>query len=168
MTYVRLALPLARRHLPLNHLHKLSVLEPFFKVRIVSILDLIVGASGDELGHLAPASVVFAVQPHDEQVLLERPLALDDVGRQVMVPALPALLANAPGQVHGDSRPVTRPVAPDNRRERLVFGLGPGCVGHVATVAQLEVPLVALNLRLAQQLADAAPGRFTQLSHQRQ
>ena len=85
-----------------------------------------------------------------------------------MVPALPALLADAPRQVHGDAGPVARPVAPDNRGECLVFGLRPGRVRHVAPVAQLEVALVALDLRLAQQLADAAPGRLAQLPHQRQ
>ena len=78
-----------------------------------------------------------------------------------MVPSLPALLANASWQRHGNSSPISRSVLSDNFSKNLIFFFGPWCVGHVASIAQLEEALVALDLRFAQDLAYAAPRGFS-------
>ena len=106
---------------------------------------------------------MLPVQLDDKQVFLERPLPFDDLWGQMMVPALPALLANASWQRHSNSSPISRSILSDNSSENLILFFGPGSVGHVASVAQLEEALVALDLRFAEDLADTAPRGLSEL-----
>ena len=82
----------------LKQINELFVHHPFFKVRIVAIFDLVVGSAFDIFGHLTPLTVMFIVQMHNQQVLLQGPLPLDNSRVEMVVPALPTLLANAPRQ----------------------------------------------------------------------
>ena len=82
----------------LKQINELFVHHPLFKVRIVAIFDLVVGSTFDIFGHLAPPTVIFIVQMHNQQVLLQGPLPLDNSRVEMVVPALPTLLANAPWQ----------------------------------------------------------------------
>lgn len=75
-----------------------------------------------------------------------------------MKPALSALFADASWEVDRNPTPVPGPVPTHNSHQKLVFLLGPWRAHHVAPIAHLKIPLVALDLRLAHELADAAPG----------
>ena len=55
------------------------------------------------------------------EVLLDRPLLLDDVRVEVMVPALTALLADAAGEGPGHLGPVFGTVLQHNSRELFIF-----------------------------------------------
>lgn len=102
------------------------------------------------------------VQLHDQRVLLNGPLALADVWVEVVVPPLTALLTDATWEAFGNMSPVLGTVADDNFSEDDVLLLGPGSLGEVAAVIQLEPARVALDLRLAgEELADAVPGVLT-------
>ena len=83
-----------------------------------------------------------------------------------MVPPLPTLLANASWQRHGNSSPISRSILSDNFSENLILFFGPGSIGHVASVAQLEEALMALDLRFAEDLADTAPCSLSELLDQ--
>lgn len=95
----------------------------------------------------------------DEPVLVDGPLALADVRVQVVVPSLTALLSNATWQALGNLSPVFRALSRDDSSEDMILFFGPGPLGEVATVVQLEPARVALDLWLArEQLTDAIPG----------
>ena len=81
----------------LEQLHKLELVEALAKVRIVSVLDCVVGATLNFLGNVTPSIPMDQVQLDNEQVLLHGPLALANGWVQVIVPALTTLLSNAPG-----------------------------------------------------------------------
>ena len=81
----------------LEQLHKLELVEALAKVRIVSVLDCVVGATLYFLGNVTPSIPMNQVQLDNEQVLLHGPLALAYGWVQVIVPALTTLLSNAPG-----------------------------------------------------------------------
>lgn len=95
----------------------------------------------------------------DQLVLVDGPLSLADVGVQVIVPSLTALLSNATWQALGNLSPVFGALSHDDSSEDSILFFGPGPLGEVATVVQLEPARVALDLRLArEQLTDAIPG----------
>ena len=54
----------------------------------------------------------------------------------------------------------------DNFSENLILFFGPGNIGHVASIAQLEEALVALDLRFAEDLANTAPRSLSELLDQ--
>ena len=58
------------------------------------------------LSNFTPARAVLLEELHDVEVFLDRPLLLDDVRVEVMVPALAALLADAAREGLGNLRPV--------------------------------------------------------------
>ena len=84
----------------------------------------------------------------------------------MMMPALSTLLSNAPGERHSNASPVPSPILLYDSHQKLVFFFGPGSVCNVAKIAQLEIPLVALDLWLANDFADSAPCSFTQFFDQ--
>ncbi len=78
-----------------------------------------------------------------------------------MVPALSTLLANTAGKVLGYFCPVFGSISEHNLAQKVVFCFWPGCADHVASIAQLKEAFVALNFRLADQLADSTPRTLT-------
>ena len=154
----------------LEQLHELELVEALAKVRIVSVLDGVVGATVYFLGDVTPPIPMDQVQLDNEQVLLHRPLALANGRVQVIVPALTTLLSNAPGQALGHVSPVPGARSRHNLREDLVLLFRPGALGEVAAIVELQPARVALDLRLAgQELADAIPAvlaEFVDITHQ--
>ena len=67
---------------------------------------MVVGPARKILGDLGPAIAELLVRVDDGLVLLRRPFVLLDVRVQVIVPALAALLTNAPGKCLCDVAPV--------------------------------------------------------------
>ena len=63
------------------------------------------GAARQPLDDLRPLGAELLDADGDELVLLRGPLALLDLGAQVVEPPLSALLAHAPFEVRGDERP---------------------------------------------------------------
>ena len=74
------------------------------------VLDRVVGAAVDVLGHVGPLVAYGALQLEQLPVLLEGPSVLTNVQIKVVVPPLSALLPGAPGKVLRDERPAPRPV----------------------------------------------------------
>lgn len=68
--------------------------------------------------------VLLPVRLNDDLILLLGPFVLADVGVEVVVPALSALLADPSGQVFGHEAPILGPVALDQLEHQLVFFLG--------------------------------------------
>ena len=58
------------------------------------------------LRDLTPACFVLNVKLDDKQILIQGPLPLDNVGAEVVVPALTALLADAAREEGSDFGPV--------------------------------------------------------------
>ena len=128
------------------------------EVGVESILDSVISATRDVLGDLTPLFAHFPVQVNYEGVFLSSPLALVDVGVQVVVPALTALLADATGQALSDEAPVARTKFSDLVNELLVLLLAPGTARKVVQVVKLKPAGVALDLRLGGNgLADTVP-----------
>ena len=78
-----------------NQVNELFLLQAFFKIRVESILDLIIGAPIDMSCNLAPSRLVPQVELDNLSILLQGPLFLNNIWIQVMVPPFSALLSNS-------------------------------------------------------------------------
>ena len=105
------------------------------------------------------------VQFDNEEIFFEGPLLLDHVRVEMVMPALTALLANAPWQSNGNLGPVLGSVLRHKLRQEVVFLFGPAGADHVVTIGELEKPFVTLNFRFSQYFADTVPGLITVLLH---
>ena len=74
--------------------------------RVEVVLYVVVGASGEVFRYLGPAVPILEVELEDARILLLSPSILLDIGVQMVVPALPALLADAARQVLSNLAPV--------------------------------------------------------------
>ena len=83
----------------------------------------------------------------------------------MVMPPLPTLLADAARQAHGHLGPTLGTMSQHNAPEQIILFLGPGGSHHVAPIAQLEVSLVTLDLRFAENFADAIPRVLPVLLH---
>ena len=147
-------------------LHELKLVQALPQVRIVPILDSIIGTTLHLLSDITPAIAMDQVKLHDEQVFFHSPLALADVWVQVVMPPLATLLANATRQALGHVSPVSCARRRDNFSQDLVFLLSPRALGKVTAVVELEPSRVALDLRFAwEELADAIPTILTESVH---
>ena len=106
--------------------HELLDLPPHRTVP--AVLDGVVRAPGQGLGDVGPARATPRVAPQYDLVLGGRPGQLADVGVQLVVPPLPALLARAARQVRREDGPLARAVALDRAQQELVLGGGPGAL----------------------------------------
>ena len=104
-----------------------------------------------------PARSILQIKLQDEDVFFERPLSLDDFRVEVMVPALPTLLANTAIQVASDPGPVLGSIAEDQRAQELILLPRPRSADHMAPITELQIALVTLYLRLANKLANPTP-----------
>eukprot|EP00962_Isochrysis_galbana_P050808 scaffold22139_cov146-Isochrysis_galbana.AAC.5 len=73
--------------------------------RVPTVLDGVVGPAGEELDDLRPARAQLAHPGNDGRVLRCGPISFGHVGRQVVVPALAALLPAPAVHVGADGRP---------------------------------------------------------------
>lgn len=91
---------------------------------------MVVRPTVQELRDFTPFVAVDLVQPNDLLVFLGGPFVLLDVGVQVVVPALAALLSDAPWECLRDVRPVLGSELFNIFREFLVFLGCPGTFDH--------------------------------------
>ena len=90
------------------------------------VLDGVIGAPDEGLGDLGPLVAVLRVGDDELAVLLAAPLLALDVGVEVVVPALAALLADATGELLRDLGPLLRAESAHELDDLGVFLLSPG------------------------------------------
>ena len=95
------------------------------------IFDGIVGSSGQKLGNHGPfvskpkfSLDLLFVRLDDDPIFLLRPTFLADVGVEMVVPPLSALLADPSGKVLGDEAPILGSVCLDELQDQLIFLFG--------------------------------------------
>lgn len=112
------------------------------------VLDGVVGAPGQHLGHLGPLAAVRSVRQEQDPLLVQHPLHLQDVRVQVVVPALAALLAQAPLHEFSDEGPALRAVLLDEPAHQVVLLLAPGLLPQELgfVIVGLEVGIVVVLL----------------------
>ena len=84
----------------------LDIEDLLFHRRVPVVLDRVVCATLEILGNDGPLVLAGAIQDVQDELLFKTPLILLDSWIQVVVPALAALLADAPRQVGGDVSPL--------------------------------------------------------------
>ena len=89
------------------------------------VLDCVVGAPVQILGDVRPPVAEFAVKLEQHSVLLDGPRILTDVVIEVVVPALPALLAGAAWKVLSHKGPRARAVHVHQAPHHVILVLGP-------------------------------------------
>lgn len=90
------------------------------------VLNGVVGSADEHLGHLGPLVAVGGVGQEEDPLLMVHPLLLADAGVQVVVPALPALLAQPALDRLGDEGPSLGAVLLDQFTNQIVLSLSPG------------------------------------------
>jgi hypothetical protein len=89
------------------------------------ILDVIVCSSRKVLGDLSPLVAELLVSSDDDLIFLLSPLASLDVGIEMVVPSLSALLADSAGELARDDAPVLGSVFLNQNDDLGVFFLSP-------------------------------------------
>ena len=131
--------------------------------RVEPVLDRVVRAPRQRrrLHDLAPACAPVGDTLQDGEVLGVTPLGLLDVGAQVVVPALAALLAHpAARHVHRDHRPATGAVLGDGRHQLLILLRGPRVLAHL----RVAIRLLARGARLRAHGHPRGPTRVGRLA----
>ena len=125
------------------------------------VLDGVVGAAREELGHLGPLVPQTLVVGDDDPVLLLGEGSLLDVRIEMVVPPLAALLADAAWKLRSDLRPLLGPVRPDQGDDLLVLLLGPGPLEGT----RLLPPPDAVELGVALHALRGGPARPNHAGH---
>jgi hypothetical protein len=94
------------------------------------VLDGVVGASGQHLGHFGPLAAVGGVGEEEDPLLMQHPLHLQDGRVQVVVPPLATLLAQTALDELGDEGPPLRTVLLDELAHQAVLLLRPGLLSQ--------------------------------------
>ena len=130
--------------------------DSLLDVLVETVLDLVVVASLDEVGHLFPLAAELLVQFDELDVLLLRPLIFDDIWVGLVEPALTALPRQTTRHLVCDFLPLDHLVwvAHDGLAEHFVFRGRPSNFANLDLVRQLQVPVVTFDHRLEHVLAD--------------
>tara|TARA_B100000405_G_scaffold295512_1_gene249585 strand:- start:533 stop:1300 length:768 start_codon:yes stop_codon:yes gene_type:complete len=110
------------------------------------ILDGVVGAPDERLGNLRPPVAELVVGDDELAVLLARPLLALDLGVEVVVPSLAALLSDAAGKLMRDFGPLLRAKLADELDDLIVLLLGPRALDELG-VEDLLPAVEALDVR---------------------
>ena len=81
----------------------------------------------------------------DQSVFFLRPLLLPDVGIQMIVPPLSALLANAPRESCSDGTPVLSTVLFNHLPQNIILLPSPRPLGDKGVILELEPAIKALD-----------------------
>lgn len=96
-----------------------------FQGRVEPVFYRVVGSAWHILGNQRPLLAVLQEEVHQLLVLVEGPFVASDVGVEVIMPPLPALLSD-PTRQHGCNKiPALGPMLNDHELEPLVLLLGP-------------------------------------------
>mmetsp|Transcript_47604 Transcript_47604/g.114278 ORF Transcript_47604/g.114278 Transcript_47604/m.114278 type:complete len:306 (+) Transcript_47604:1197-2114(+) len=129
------------------------------------ILDGVVGAPDERLGNLRPPVAELVVRDDELAVLLARPLLALDLGVEVVVPSLAALLSDAAGKLLRDFGPLLRAELADELDDLVVLLLGPRPLDELG-VEDLLPAVEALDVRaLLEILGDLLPVLALVLRH---
>ena len=90
------------------------------------VFDGVVGPADEHLGHLCPFVAVSGVGEEEDPLFVVHPFLLADAGVEVVMPALPALLAQAALDGLGDEGPPLGAVLLDQPADQTILGLRPG------------------------------------------
>mmetsp|Transcript_30730 Transcript_30730/g.98142 ORF Transcript_30730/g.98142 Transcript_30730/m.98142 type:complete len:265 (-) Transcript_30730:105-899(-) len=151
--------PLALRHQPL--------LDLPLHGRVPVVLDSVVSSPRKVLGNLSPTIAVLLVGGNKLPVLLLGPGVPPDVGVEVVVPSLTALLADTAGQLLRDERPLLGAVLLDELDDLLILLLGPRALDKVG-VEHLLPAVQALDVRAVREvLGDFLPVLAVEVLHGR-
>ena len=142
--------------------------DSLLDVLVESVLDLIIVASFDKVGHLFPLATKLLVQFDEFEVLLLRPLIFYDIWVGLVQPALTALPRQTTRHLVCDFLPLYHlvRVAHDGFAEHFVFRGRPSNFANLDLVRQLQVPVVTFDHRLEHVLADQSPLIHAVLGHQ--
>ena len=142
--------------------------DSLLDVLVETVLDLVVVASLDEVGHLFPLAAELLVQFDEFDVLLLRPLIFYDIWVGLVQPALTALPRKTTRHLVCDFLPLDHLVwvAHDGLAEHFVFRGRPFNFANLDLVRQLQVPVVTFDHRLEHVLADQSPLIHAVLGHQ--
>ena len=89
------------------------------------VFDGVVSASWQHLGHLRPLVAVGSVGQEQNPLFMRHPIHLKDTWVEVVVPPLPALLAQPSLHELGNEGPPLRSVLLHQSSHQVVLGLGP-------------------------------------------
>lgn len=109
------------------------------------ILNGVVGTALENLGNVRPFVALALVRDVENQLLLETPGVLLDLGVQMVVPALSALLSDPAREVLGDRGPLLCTFLLDEPQDEGVFFDAPGSLDEVR-VQHLLPPVQALHV----------------------
>lgn len=90
------------------------------------VLDRVVSPAGQHLGHFCPLAAVRSVSQEENPLLMQHPFNFEDVGVEVVVPSLAALLAQTALDELSDEGPALRPVLLNQLAHQIVLLLCPG------------------------------------------
>mmetsp|Transcript_33149 Transcript_33149/g.107211 ORF Transcript_33149/g.107211 Transcript_33149/m.107211 type:complete len:237 (-) Transcript_33149:10-720(-) len=107
--------------------------------RVPVVLNRVVCPARKQLCNLGPLVAKLLLPLQQDLIFLRSPLALRQVGVELVVPALAALLAVAVGHLLRDLRPLLRPFELDQHPQVLVLVLRP----WLAVAVRLRVVLLA-------------------------
>jgi hypothetical protein len=97
---------------------------------IETIFNVIIRSSWEVFGDLGPFISKFLVRLNNGSIFLLGPLILLDVGVQMIVPPLPALLAYPARKCLGDVAPIFSPEFHNIFRELFILFLAPRAFNH--------------------------------------
>ena len=112
------------------------------------VFDGVIGSPGQHLGHFGPLVAVGGVGEEQDPLLVRHPFYLEDAGVEVVVPALAALLAQAPLHEFSDEGPALRAVLLDEPAHQVVLLLAPRLLPQELgfVIVGLEVGIVVVVL----------------------
>ena len=125
--------------------HDLVLGRILLELGVEPVFDGVVGPSRESLCDFAPAVAVLLMHGKDQSVFLLRPLLLPDVGIQMIVPPLSALLANAPRESCSDGTPVLSIVLFDHLPQNIILLPSPRSLGDKGVILELEPAIKALD-----------------------
>jgi hypothetical protein len=113
--------------------------------RVPVVLDGVVGTTLEHLGYLSPLVAVVAVHQIEDPLFLTAPAYLLDLRVQMVVPALPALLADPPWEVFSNQSPLLGTVLVDKMKDHAILFLSPRALNET-WVQNFLPPMQALHV----------------------
>ena len=108
--------------------------------RVPVILNRVVGTTFKNLGNISPLVALAFVRNVEDQLLLETPSILLDLGVEVVVPALSALLSDPPREVLSNCGPLLGTFFLNKSQDEGIFFDAPGSL-HKIRIQHLLPPV---------------------------
>lgn len=118
-------------------------MRPRVQQQSPSELALVHAPAWEELGDLGPAVAKASLRQANAAVLIRRPRILADGGVELVLEALPALLATAALELRSDNGPLSQPVLLYQRDDQVILLLRPRPPALRAKVSGHSMPMSA-------------------------